>query len=880
MPIGPDEPAPLLQLPADVRPLHYSLALEIVPSRERFAGTVEIEVQLDAPRRILWLHGKDLHVTRALVDAPGGGGPIEASWEQVAPDGVARLSLPRAVGPGKAVLRLAWDAPWGTQARGLYVTREGEERYAVTHFEAIDARRAFPGFDEPAFKTPYDVTLSVPEGQAAIANTPIVEDLPLPGALRRVRFATSKPLPTYLLLWAVGPFDVVASPPLPPNEVRSRPLPLRGIAPKGRGAELAWAMSVSAEIVVSLERYFGISFPYEKLDQIAVPENFGGAMENAGAIVYLESYFLFREGVSAEETKTWIAALAAHEIAHQWFGDLVTLRWWTDVWLNESFAEWMGWRAVEAIKPELRMSILALRMAGRAVREDSLASARSILQPLERMSDIAAQFDDITYLKGGSVLAMFEGWVGAEDFRAGIREYLLAHAHGTGSTDEFLASLDRSSGKPVAAAFRTFLEHPGVPIVEARVACDAKGARVELSQERYLPIGSEGDRNRTWQVPVCARWSEKGTSREGCTLLAGKSGALPIPGGRCPDWVLPNANAAGYYVWSLAPGDLHKLRTSGYPDLSIRERISLAQNVRAAMRSGALSYADGLSALEPIARDADGEVAEQPMADIGFARDYLLPDSLLPTLEEYATRLYRPALQRVGWKVMPGEGAAQRRFRNTLVRFLSFIARDPAVRKEAGRLGTDYSGVDGRAFQSQAVSADLAGTVLAAAVREGAPGLFDALENRLSTEQDVELRGRILGAISATADPTQSSRVLALSVDPRLRIQERMTPWQRQTIQRETREGAWAALQQHFDVLVTRLDEDSASYLPYTGSGFCDLQRSEEVKSFFEARLSTLPQSRLNLAHVVETIRLCAALKEAQRSSAAAFFQAPASAGR
>ncbi|MFL5376788.1 MAG: M1 family peptidase, partial [Myxococcales bacterium] len=188
-PIGPDEPAPLLQLPADVRPLHYSLALEIVPSRDRFAGTVEIEVQLDAPRRILWLHGKDLHVTRALVDAPGGGGPIEASWEQVAPDGVARLSLPRAVGPGKAVLRLAWDAPWGTQARGLYVTREGEERYAVTHFEAIDARRAFPGFDEPAFKTPYDVTLTVPEGQAAIANTPIVEDLALPGALRRIRFA-------------------------------------------------------------------------------------------------------------------------------------------------------------------------------------------------------------------------------------------------------------------------------------------------------------------------------------------------------------------------------------------------------------------------------------------------------------------------------------------------------------------------------------------------------------------------------------------------------------------------------------------------------------------------------------------------------------------
>src|SRR5712671_943867 len=255
----PPEPAqapPSLRLPGDVHPVRYALSMRIVPTEERFSGTADIEVELDAPRSVLWLNGRGLHVTSARV------GDASAAYEQVNPQGLSRLVLARPVGPGKATLHLAWEREFDPQIVGLYLAQAAGERYAYTQFEAVDARRAFPGFDEPDFKTPFEVTLTVPAGDTAIANTMPVGEEPAGPGLKRVHFAATRPLPTYLLLWAVGPFDVVTPPPLPPNEVRSRPLQVSGIAPKGRGGELDFALKTGADLLVRLERYFGIEFPF------------------------------------------------------------------------------------------------------------------------------------------------------------------------------------------------------------------------------------------------------------------------------------------------------------------------------------------------------------------------------------------------------------------------------------------------------------------------------------------------------------------------------------------------------------------------------------------------------------------------------------------
>ena len=516
------EAPPKAQLPKTVRPTHYSLALTIAPERDRFSGVAEIEVELDQPQQLIWMHANHLHVTSASA------GDVEGRLEQASPDGTARLTLARPIGPGKATLRLVWDSAFDEQLAGLYLAKENGVRYAFTQFEAIDARKAFPCFDEPAFKTPFDVTLTVPRGDVAVANT-----LPLEGAaagtppegMKTIRFATTKPLPTYLIAWAVGPFDVVETPPLPPNEVRKRPLQIRGIAPKGRGPELAYALETGRALLPILERYFGLEFPYDKLDHIAAPDYTYGAMENAGAILYREQAILHDPRTGSEDQKSGIAGTMAHEMAHQWFGDLVTLRWWTDAWLNESFATWMAAHAVEAWNPGMNARVQSLTGTAFAMDRDNLGTARSIRQPVESNADVWSAFDGITYQKGGAVISMFETFLGPAKFQAGIHAYLASHAHGSGSTDELLQTLGQVSGRDVATPFRTFLEQPGVPMVEARVECGQ--GLVSLRQSRYAPLGAATGEKQLWQIPVCARYAVAGTAgaagveKQSCTLLTG-----------------------------------------------------------------------------------------------------------------------------------------------------------------------------------------------------------------------------------------------------------------------------------------------------------------------------------------------------------------------
>ncbi|HEY6050996.1 MAG TPA: M1 family aminopeptidase, partial [Thermoanaerobaculia bacterium] len=594
----------MLQLPGDVRPTHYALSMEIVPSRERFRGAADIDIRLERPRTVLWLHGRDLHVSASTV------GDAAAAYEQVNPEGLVRLVLSSPVGPGDARIHLEWDAPFDPRIVGLYLAHEAGEAYAFTQFESVDARRAFPGFDEPLFKTPFDVTLTVPASHVAIANTLPTEEAPAGDGLKRVRFATTQPLPTYLLIWAVGPFDVVAPPPLPPNEVRHRPLPVRGVAPRGRGAELATALETGAAQLVLQEKYFGVPFPFEKLDHIAAPDYTYGAMENAGGILYREELLLFKPGVSSEDTRRAIGSVMAHEISHQWFGDLVTLRWWTDAWLNESFATWMGTRTEEEWDPSMRAGLYQLTHGHKAMAIDALKSARAVRQPLDDVKNIWNQFDAITYEKGAMVLSMFERFVGEEKFRAGIHAYLASHAYGSGDTGELLDALSQAAGRDVKAAFQTFLDQPGMPIVDVRATCEREKGKLRLEQARYVPLGSDGSREGAWKIPICVHYGAAGGTRQACTLLEARTGELALDS--CPEWVMPNADAAGYYRWSLPAPELQELSGGAYPQLSARERLSLADNVRAAMRSGRLAFADGVPAIAAMARDPDPQVAATP----------------------------------------------------------------------------------------------------------------------------------------------------------------------------------------------------------------------------------------------------------------------------
>jgi len=874
---APPDPQPALRLPDDARPTSQALSLTIDPAQPRFSGVAAIALQLDRPRSTLWLHGRGLHVTEAHVDLQGARLPV--TYEQVTDNGLVRVTLPCQVS-GRALLSIAWDAPFNEQLSGLYVAREKGVPYAFTQFEAIDARRAFPSFDEPAFKIPWDLELTVPAKDVAVANSAVADERPADHGMRSVRFNTTPALPTYLLAFAVGPFDVVSMPPLPPNELRARPLPVRGIAPQGRGPELRFALEVSAALLPRLEAWFGIGYPYEKLDHIAVPDFTYGAMENAGAITYRESALLFQPGVAGPQAEAVIATIMAHEMAHQWFGDLVTLRWWTDAWLNESFATWMEAKIVEEWRPELRAALGQLASVQAAMRSDATATARAVRRPVEDEDSIWNQFDGLTYDKGAGLLSMVESWIGPDDFRAGIHAYLQSHANSGGSSDDLFAALGAASKRDVAGPLRTFLEQPGVPRVKARVTCQNKKVRVLLEQSRALPAGaavSEAARGERWQIPLCVRASVLGELVNVCTLLRDEKGELEIQRTHCPEWVMPNAGGLGYYQFALGPFDLEAL-LKNHARLSAAERISLAANLESAYEQSAMGAADAARALEPLARDREPGASHALMALLEDAHQRAADPALRPALEAYARRAYAPLAQKLGWAEQKGEDAATRAQRKEVLEFLAQTARDPAVRAEGKQLGLAYARPDGDSFDSSAVAPDLSEIALSIAVQESGPELRKKLLARLAASDVAAIRRRIVGALGSLRDPAATPGLLQLSLDGSLHKNERLTLPLSQLAHVETRAAALTWLSAHWDALVAAIPADSGSTLVRAvAESSCDKASLAAAESFLAPRAGKISAAALELQQGLESARLCVARRDAQAKSFSALLgKAPA----
>lgn len=881
----PAEEPPTGRLPTDVRPAYGHLALTIVPDQPGFSGSAEIAVTLERPRDVIWLHGRGLNVERASVQ-PEGAAPIEARWEQVTEAGLAALRMPSALGPGRARIHLDYKAPFGEHQAGLYHVEHRGRSYAVTQFEAISARRAFPCFDEPAFKVPWDVTLFAPEGQAAIANARLIEQAPAAPGLVRHTFATTPPLPSYLLAFAVGPFDVVTAPPIPPNAVRKRPLALRGVAPAGRGNELGYALAHTGEILAGLEAYVGLEYPYDKLDLIAVPQK-GGAMENPGAITFGEPILLVGEQSATETRRFRTMAVIAHELGHQWFGDLVTMPWWDDIWLNEAFASWIEPRVLGALDPSLDAEARSLASAQGAMSTDALASARQVRQAIRDDNDIANAFDTITYDKGSAVIGMFERWIGPEVFRKGISSYLREHAHGNATEADLLSSLSATAGRDVATPFRSFIFQPGVPLVEASLACNAGKAALSLRQSRFLPLGSSVTPSQTFQIPICARYPDGDGLKEACSLLTEQEGSLPLEGKGCPAWVMPNADASGYYRWALPGGDLARLEAAGYARLTTRERMSLGESVRSSFARAAMPAGEALRALEKLAADPSHLVAAAPMTLLASIARWLDQDpEMRKAMEAYGQRLYGPVYRALGWEPKKGkpEGAGPVLLRRAVLEFMVLAGRSPEARKEAAARGRAYLGIgkDGvlHAAPERAVDANLVGVALAALGEDADEALFSDLLARLDGAKDEALRADLLRAIGAVRRPELAVRARELALSTRVRPREALGLLEAQFAAPELREGAWAWMKDHLDAVmgvVPRGRSMAVIWLPVT---FCDEAHAEEVYRIFQQRAQSLEGGPRDFAHAMESMSLCVALRKVQEPDARAFFKAGAKVGR
>jgi alanyl aminopeptidase len=531
-PVGPNAaagaPAPRDdgRLPPTATPLRYSLALEIDPGKPRFSGRVRILVSIEHATQFIVLHGRDLHLTSIAAHLQGraiaGLATPRVAHGGSAPEELV-LTFAEKLPAGQATIEIAYDAPFSSTLGGLYRVNDADRWYAFTQFQATDARRAFPCFDEPGFKTAFDISITAPKGLIAIANAPetIHKDV---GASTTFGFATTRPLPTYLVALAVGDFDVRPAP--------ASPIPLRLVATKGKAQLGGPALEATQALTALLADYFGIRYPYEKLDIVAVPDFAAGAMENAGLITFQEELLLIDPKTITTRTRRDQALVIAHELAHQWFGNLVTMQWWDDLWLNEGFATWMEAKIVDKWRPTFGARLERLVGAQDVMDTDALKSARAVRQPVNSTDEAMEAFDGITYQKGAAVLGMIESWIGEDVFQKGVRDYLRANAWKNAKAEDLLRALDLASNKDVSKVASSFLDKPGVPAVSVTASCDKKEVQLAIKQTPWHPLGGAAAANASWTIPTCMR--AEGTKGDVCAIVGPETATKELPGAKCP----------------------------------------------------------------------------------------------------------------------------------------------------------------------------------------------------------------------------------------------------------------------------------------------------------------------------------------------------------
>jgi alanyl aminopeptidase len=854
---------PAGKLPTDAIPKHYALHFTVDPRMDRFSGEARIRVQLSKPSDHVFLHAEHLDIAKASATASNGK-TLDAKPVAHADVGILELDFGQSLPAGTIDLALAYTAPFNAQLEGLYKVKVGDDAYTVTQMEPISARYAFPGFDEPRFKTPFDVTLTVPTDEVAVANTlQTSEKKSADGKWKTLTFATTKPLPTYLVAFAVGPWDVVDAPPIPANSVRKNPIPLRGIAPRGKGKKLAWVLGETPAVVKFYEDYTAQPYPFDKLDLLGAPDFSAGAMENAGLIVYRDALLLLDEHSPAERYRS-VFNVNAHEIAHQWYGDLVTVPWWDDIWLNEAYATWAQRKATIALKPDYFGDMEALEYRLATMKNDSLLTARKVRQPINGHGDIETAFDGITYQKGASVLAMFETWVGEDTFRKGMREYLASHAFGSGNSDDLIVSLSKASGKgdTFASSMRSFLDQPGIPLVHAEVACKENKATLHLTQSRYLPYGVLGEGLPHWNAPVCARFGSGKESNTQCFLLDKAEQRFDVDGG-CPDWYLPNAQARGYYRFDMAPADLVKLGAA-VPQLSAPEQVVYADALNSGFQRGEVGPAVVLDAMPALAGSDMPQVATALLQSFEWMREQLADERARTVLDAYAMSIYEPRLAAIGYSHKTGDTSTTIALRVRLAEFLALTVRDPHVRAELAKQGRAALGLDGSGkVDLSRADSDLLRTALKVTVQEDGARAFDAVQKEFAENRDTAQRYSLLAALGSTRDAALGAKARDFGLDPSVQVGELSNIYESQIDEPENRAAMWQWLQAHYDAYRERLPAFRRGYMPKTvADGRCSAEEADELSAYFAPRIKDLVGGDRGLGQALETIRQCASLRE------------------
>ena len=843
------------RLPGGVLPQHYALTITPDLAKARFEGTERIDVVLETSSSAITLNAAEIEFESARAQI-GDYKPefVDATVTLDAANEQATLHFAKPLPAGPVTLEIAFRGILNDKLRGFYLSKTKLRNYGVTQFEATDARRAFPCFDEPALKATFDVSLVVDAGDTAISNTQVVRDTPGPEPGKHtIAFATTPKMSTYLVAWLVGDFQCTAG--------KSDGIPIRVCATPDKVALTKFALSAAKWDLHYYNNYFGIKYPLKKLDLIAIPDFEAGAMENFGCITFRETELLADAKNGPLGARKEVATTVAHEMAHQWFGDMVTPAWWDNLWLNEGFATWMETKAAAKWKPKWEFEQDAAAERSGIMDGDAARATRPILQRAETPAEINELFDDIAYGKAGAVIAMVEHWTGEDTFRRGVQAYLNAHIYGNATAEDFWGAQTRTSGLPVDAVMRSYVEQPGVPEVrfgarqggevpvtqqrfEERSADSGKTV-AHLSQTSLDPASHPALNTEHWTIPICIHG-------DSCELIAPETAHIEAET-KAP-FFFANADDAGYFRTAYASADYAAIVAHAETGLTPTERIGLLGDRWALMRAGDGTVGEFLDLALAVKSDSDPTLMESVLGRIDAIGVRIASDDDRPQLDAVVRREFGPVYAALGGP-RRREKEDHAELREALFDALG-EAHDPAVLSEAQRL-TDqlFSG-------HKPTDPSILDAAVALTASKGDAAMYDRLLKVVRETKDPDFRDAALRALTWFDSPALVDRTLQLAVSDDVRSQDSWRLIAMMLQRRDTQGPAWKFVREHWGEIERRATESSGARIVEATGAFCSVDRRDEVAGFFAAH--QVGSAQRTLAKTLERIGDCAQLRVAQ----------------
>lgn len=831
-----------------VQPLTQQLEMTLDPRELRYSGSTLIALQVTEDVEAILLHAQDMTITAASF---GETGALASAEHESLEHALLKISTGSTITPGYYELKIFFEDDFNTDSVSMYRVEENGRLHVFSQMEASEAREAFPCFDEPAYKIPWNMTLTVPAEMMAISNTPI-ESTQVFGEMKQLIFAESAPMPSYLIAFAVGEFEAV--------DIPGMSVPGRVVTTLGKKALTGLAVDSTPKLLAALEDYFDTPYPYQKLDLIATPEFWYGAMENPGAIVYLDRAILIDPNdVDAIRFRS-IVGTNSHELAHQWFGDVVTMEWWVDLWLNESFASWMGDKIVAQVYPELDIAKSRMSTMFKTMDRDSQPASRPIRAPRVSTDNF---LNDIgpAYSKGRIVINMFEKAVGEDAFRSGILEYMKRHEWGNATAVDFSEAIGIEADFDVPKAFASFMHQPGIPLVDVELLDDG---RLAISQRRFVQAHDELT-DLQWTIPLTIRYGVDGKDYRQSLLLDDRKQVVELDHPGELEWIYPNADQGGYYRWELAPDQLHAVVDKAQQVLSPMERMGLVSNLTAMLNADRFDAEDYLGALASFSSERDPYVLELIIDQLEVIRDALVSDDHHSKFAAMVSDLLGPALQSIGTDVTADEPNAVTTIRPRLLEWLIRDARDETLTREFSRRADSFL-----AGESDLHSSLVPAALVAAAVR-GGKSTYETFKHRFENARTPAERGQLLVGLTYFESEDLLLDLQQYSISESVRPREMMT-FREHLIKRPgPRDLVLDFALANFEAFQQRLPGNGLAILPSVARG-CSLASADKATSFFGNPDHQVSGTLRILDTTTAAIKSCAALRERELENASRYF--------